>query len=395
MSIPGGLITNIDSVVQMTNLSYSGAGSWNDADMVQICTFGEGATRHFNSTGVPGNRGGDGMTLNEYISHYSIWAIWGSPLILSADLRTVGSLHPECLDLMLNSEIIAVNQDRLAAPARLLYTTDNATDGEEVNSTRITSQAWARPLWSSGGNGGKGSGARSGSSGAGDVGGDGVGDGNRDGDEDGDEDEDEDEDRDGGERGGEEEVRRIAVVLFNRDEKVTKMAVDWAQLGVEATASLRVRDVILRKDMGQATGRWEVEVAPHSVSFVVLTRVEEKAPVLLSASAAPHAAASRLRTFVYNATELLATRAAVASGLTAPGLAVAQREAKRLMPVPGAPWSNKTGPWSVVNKTLKTPSGVSKRNYMSIGIYNHPCNNLAPHCKPYPGGHLLPPSKVR
>ena len=356
MSIPGGLITNIDSVVQMTNLSYSGAGSWNDADMVQVCTFGEGATRHFNSTGVPGNRGGNGMTLNEYISHYSIWAIWGSPFILSADLRTVGSLHPECLALMLNSEIIAVNQDRLAAPARLIYTTNNATDGEEVNSTRITTQCWARPLWSSG---------------------NGV------------------EDRDGRERGSEGEVRRIAVVLFNRDEKVKKMAIDWAQLGVEATAMLRVRDVVLRKDVGQATGRWEVEVAPHSVAFVVLTRVEVKAPVLLSAfaSAAPHA--PRLRTFVYNATELLATRAAVASGLTAPGLAVAQREAKRLMPAPGAPWANKTGPWSVVNKTLKTPTGVSKRNYMSIGIYNHPCNNLAPHCKPYPGGHLLPPSKVR
>ena len=31
MKIPGGIITNIDSMVQMTNNSYSTAGSWNDA----------------------------------------------------------------------------------------------------------------------------------------------------------------------------------------------------------------------------------------------------------------------------------------------------------------------------------------------------------------------------
>lgn len=42
MKIPGGIITNIDSVVQMTDLSYSTAGSWNDADMLQMCTYGEG-----------------------------------------------------------------------------------------------------------------------------------------------------------------------------------------------------------------------------------------------------------------------------------------------------------------------------------------------------------------
>lgn len=38
MAVPGGLLTNIDSVVQMTNLSYNQPGTWNDADMLQICT---------------------------------------------------------------------------------------------------------------------------------------------------------------------------------------------------------------------------------------------------------------------------------------------------------------------------------------------------------------------
>ena len=39
-----------------------------------------------------------------------MWAVLASPLLLSADLRTVKERHPECLELMLNREIIAVNQ---------------------------------------------------------------------------------------------------------------------------------------------------------------------------------------------------------------------------------------------------------------------------------------------
>jgi hypothetical protein len=39
-----------------------------------------------------------------------VWAVLASPLLLSADLRTVKERHPECLELMLNREIIAVNQ---------------------------------------------------------------------------------------------------------------------------------------------------------------------------------------------------------------------------------------------------------------------------------------------
>ena len=57
--------------------------------MLQICTYGEGATRHYGSTGKPNNLHGQGMTLREYTSHLALWAVIGSPLILSADLRTV------------------------------------------------------------------------------------------------------------------------------------------------------------------------------------------------------------------------------------------------------------------------------------------------------------------
>ena len=85
----------------------SGAGTWMDADMLQLCTYGEGATRHWNSTGEPNNMHGQGLTFTEYKAHLSVWAVLASPLIQSADLRTVGQRHPECLELMLNPEILA------------------------------------------------------------------------------------------------------------------------------------------------------------------------------------------------------------------------------------------------------------------------------------------------
>ena len=68
-----GILTNIDSMVEATQLNYSAPGSWNDADMLQLCTYGEGATRHWNSTGLPDDHHGLGLTLVEYTSHLSLW----------------------------------------------------------------------------------------------------------------------------------------------------------------------------------------------------------------------------------------------------------------------------------------------------------------------------------
>ena len=82
-------------VLQATKLEYSAAGSWNDADMLQVCADGKGRTP------------GDGMSLSEYRVHYTVWAILASPLILGTDLRTV-----VCLPL----EPKAKDQSRSQAP---------------------------------------------------------------------------------------------------------------------------------------------------------------------------------------------------------------------------------------------------------------------------------------
>ena len=37
-----GILTNIDAMVEATQLNYSTRGSWNDADMMMVCAFGKG-----------------------------------------------------------------------------------------------------------------------------------------------------------------------------------------------------------------------------------------------------------------------------------------------------------------------------------------------------------------
>ena len=63
-----------------------GPGSWADADMLQVCNFGQGGA-------AAGGRGDHGMTLEEYRAEYSIWAVFASPMIISANLVTVCHRH--------------------------------------------------------------------------------------------------------------------------------------------------------------------------------------------------------------------------------------------------------------------------------------------------------------
>ena len=64
------------------------------------------------------------LLLADVVGHMSadvtILGCQASPLILGADLRTVGVDHPDCLELILNPEILAVNQDPAARPPVLV-----------------------------------------------------------------------------------------------------------------------------------------------------------------------------------------------------------------------------------------------------------------------------------
>lgn len=70
--------------------------------------------------------GNGGMTLNEYRSHMSLWAISKAPLLVGCDIRNISA---ESLEILTNSEVIAVNQDALGIQARKVYIdNDNNTE---------------------------------------------------------------------------------------------------------------------------------------------------------------------------------------------------------------------------------------------------------------------------
>ena len=69
---------------------YASIGHWNDPDMLEV--------------------GNGKLTYDENVSHFSLWCMMASPLILGNDLRTI---TPEVLKIVTNKELIAINQDPL------------------------------------------------------------------------------------------------------------------------------------------------------------------------------------------------------------------------------------------------------------------------------------------
>ncbi|XP_058081668.1 alpha-galactosidase 2-like isoform X2 [Magnolia sinica] len=74
---------------------FAGPGRWNDADMLEV--------------------GNGGMSLEEYRSHFSIWALMKSPLLIGCDIRFASR---QTLAILRNKEVIDVNQDPLGIQGR-------------------------------------------------------------------------------------------------------------------------------------------------------------------------------------------------------------------------------------------------------------------------------------
>ncbi|MFL6118245.1 glycoside hydrolase family 27 protein, partial [Actinophytocola sp.] len=80
---------------------YAGPGHWNDPDMLEV--------------------GNGGMTDREYRSHFSLWATMAAPLLIGTDLRKA---TPRTMEILLNREVIAVDQDPLGAQGAVLRKDD-------------------------------------------------------------------------------------------------------------------------------------------------------------------------------------------------------------------------------------------------------------------------------
>ncbi|XWS15701.1 hypothetical protein CRYUN_Cryun34aG0024400 [Craigia yunnanensis] len=103
---------SITSIADLNNVwgRYAGPGRWNDPDMLEV--------------------GNGGMNMEEYRSHFSIWALMKAPLLIGCDVR---SASKETLSILGNKEVIDVNQDPLGVQGRKI----RSKGGLEV---------WAGPL---------------------------------------------------------------------------------------------------------------------------------------------------------------------------------------------------------------------------------------------------------
>jgi hypothetical protein len=102
------VLANLDKNAYLA--AYCSQGHYNDMDMLEV---------------------GRGLTAEEDKSHFSMWCIMSSPLVLGNDMTSISSTTKTILT---NAEVIAVNQDTTGLQAKIV--TDNAKG----------LQVWAKPL---------------------------------------------------------------------------------------------------------------------------------------------------------------------------------------------------------------------------------------------------------
>ncbi|KAJ3452511.1 alpha-galactosidase/alpha-n-acetylgalactosaminidase [Anaeramoeba flamelloides] len=99
---------------------YAGEGGWNDPDMLEI---GNGC-----------------LTYNEETSHFALWAIAAAPLLIGCDLN---SIPESSLEILKNTEIIAVNQDIGSVPGDCIYKKDE----KQIWTRKLSDGSVAVVMW--------------------------------------------------------------------------------------------------------------------------------------------------------------------------------------------------------------------------------------------------------
>lgn len=126
-----GLKNTIDL---MRNLwPYTGINRYNDADMLVVGIRGTGSSSNDLVSGV--SKSGSnyytgsflnrqpytGMSDDEYDTEFAMWCMWGSPLLLTLDVRKT-DINSHDKALLLNNELIAINQDPMGQGAEWIKT---------------------------------------------------------------------------------------------------------------------------------------------------------------------------------------------------------------------------------------------------------------------------------
>ena len=111
---------NFDSVLKILDLqeglrASAGPGHWNDPDMLEV---------------------GNGMPVNEDRAHFTLWCMLAAPLLLGNDVR---NMSQETMDIILNEEVIAIDQDKLGIQGLKLC----SQNGVEVWFKPLLNGEWA------------------------------------------------------------------------------------------------------------------------------------------------------------------------------------------------------------------------------------------------------------
>ncbi len=85
---------------QLKVQEYNGKGCFNDMDMLVVGMNGRG------------NVGFKGCSAEEYRTHFSLWALLNSPLMIGCDIR---DMDEDTKSILLNRDVIAINQDALGS----------------------------------------------------------------------------------------------------------------------------------------------------------------------------------------------------------------------------------------------------------------------------------------
>lgn len=89
--------------------SYAKKGQYNDPDMLEV--------------------GVGHMTYNEYKTHFSLWSIVKSPLLIGCDIT---KMTPQTKEILMNEEVIAINQDPLGVQGRLIHASTSQPTNSDV-----------------------------------------------------------------------------------------------------------------------------------------------------------------------------------------------------------------------------------------------------------------------
>jgi len=103
--------------------NVGGVGGWNDDDMLEV--------------------GNSGLTIAEQRTHFALWCMVKSPLLIGSDVRSIAA---DSLALLKNKGLIAVNQDKLGKQASLVAVYTNASQQEQPQPKLARAREEPQPL---------------------------------------------------------------------------------------------------------------------------------------------------------------------------------------------------------------------------------------------------------